>query len=135
MKKRPVMLHRVIYGSIERFIGILIEHYAGAFPLWLSPVQVNIIPVNNENHSNYCEQIKNILLENNIRVEVDYREEKLSYKMRQSVVNKNPYTLIIGQKEMDENKISYRKYGSEETITIDIDKFITMINNEIKTKV
>ncbi len=135
LKKRPVMLHRVIYGSIERFIGILIEHYAGAFPLWLSPVQVNIIPVNNENHSNYCEQIKNILLENNIRVEVDYREEKLSYKMRQSVVNKNPYTLIIGQKEMDENKISYRKYGSEETITIDIDKFITMINNEIKTKV
>ena len=79
-KKTPIMLHRALFGSFERFIGILIEHYAGAFPLWLSPVQVNIIPVNNELHMNYCNEIKNLLEENNIRVKVDARDEKLGYK-------------------------------------------------------
>ena len=104
-KKRPVMLHRVIYGSIERFIGILIEHYAGAFPLWLSPVQVNIISVNNELHMNYCNEIKNLLEENNIRVKVDARDEKLGYKMRESQIKKMPITLIIGDNEVNKNKL------------------------------
>ncbi|MDD6271916.1 MAG: threonine--tRNA ligase [bacterium] len=133
-KKRPVMLHRVIYGSIERFIGILIEHYAGAFPLWLSPNQVNIIPVNNEYHLEYATEIKELLKKNNIRVTLDNRNEKLSYKMRESVVKKIPYTLILGDKERDNNTISYRIYGSDKTITLSIDEFINMLTDEIRNK-
>ena len=134
-KKRPVMLHRVIYGSIERFIGILIEHYAGAFPLWLSPVQVNIIPVNNELHSNYCNKIKNLLEENKIRVKVDIRDEKLGYKMRESQTKKIPITLIIGDNEVNNKQISYRKYGSQETFTCKIDEFISEMNKCLKDKI
>lgn len=134
IKKRPVMLHRVIYGSIERFIGILIEHYAGAFPLWLSPIQVNIIPVNNELHSNYCNQIKNLLEENKIRVKVDIRDEKLGYKMRESQTKKIPITLIIGDNEVNNKQISYRKYGSQETFTFEIDEFISEMNKCLKEK-
>ncbi|MGM9877426.1 MAG: threonine--tRNA ligase [Bacilli bacterium] len=133
-KKRPVMLHRVIYGSIERFIGILIEHYAGAFPLWLSPNQVNIIPVNNEYHLEYATKIKELLEKDNIRVTLDNRNEKLSYKMRESVVKKIPYTLILGDKERDNNTISYRIYGSDKTITLSIDEFINMLKDEIRNK-
>ena len=133
-KKRPVMLHRVIYGSIERFIGILIEHYAGAFPLWLSPVQVNIIPVNNELHMNYCNQIKNLLVENKIRVKVDVRDEKLGYKMRESQTKKIPITLIVGDNEVNNKQISYRKYGNQETFTCEIDEFISEINKCLKDK-
>ncbi len=133
-KKRPVMLHRVIYGSIERFIGILIEHYAGAFPLWLSPVQVNIIPVNNELHMNYCNEIKNLLEENNIRVKVDARDEKLGYKMRESQIKKMPITLIIGDNEVNKKQISYRKYGNQETYTCEIDEFISEISKCLKDK-
>jgi len=133
-KRRPVMLHRVIFGSIERFIGILIEHYAGLFPLWLSPVQVNIIPVNNDYHLDYCEKIKELLEQNNIRVELDKREEKLSYKMRESQTKKNPYTLIIGDKEKETNQISYRVHGSQETITMPLNDFIEKIVKEIEEK-
>ena len=133
-KKRPVMLHRVIYGSIERFIGILIEHYAGAFPLWLSPVQVNIIPVNNELHMNYCNEIKKLLEENNIRVKVDARDEKLGYKMRESQIKKIPITLIIGDNEVNKKQISYRKYGNQETYTCEIDEFISEISKCLKDK-
>lgn len=133
-KKRPVMLHRVIYGALERFIGILIEHYGGAFPLWLSPVQVNIIPVNNEYHLEHSKQLKDILLENNIRVELDSRDEKLSYRMRESQVQKIPYSLIIGDKEIENNQISYRRYGSDETITIKLEEFIDLLKNQIDNR-
>ena len=133
-KKRPVMLHRVIYGSIERFIGILIEHYAGAFPLWLAPIQVNIIPVNNEYHLEYANVIKEKLLEHNIRVELDDRDEKLSYKMRESQTKKIPHTLIIGDKEKEENSISYRTFGSKETINLTLEKYITNIIEKIENK-
>jgi threonyl-tRNA synthetase len=133
-KQRPVMLHRVIYGSLERFIGILIEHYAGAFPLWLSPTQINIIPVNNEYHLSYSNKLKEELEKLNIRVKVDDRDEKLSYKLRESSIKKNPYTLIIGDKEKDNDEISYRKLGNKETITISKEDFITQILNEIKYK-
>lgn len=133
-KKRPIMLHRVIFGSVERFIGILIEHFAGAFPLWLSPVQLNIVPVNNEYHLEYAKELKDKLLEKGFRVELDDREEKLGYKMRESVMKKIPYSLIIGQKEVDESLISYRKYGTEETHTVTYEEFITMITEEIKNK-
>ena len=130
-KKRPIMLHRVIFGSIERFIGIITEHFAGAFPTWLAPVQINIIPVNNEYHLEYSKKIYNLLLENNFRVNLDDREEKVGYRMRESVVKKYPYTLVLGQKEVDNNTISYRKHGSEETITVSIDEFINLIKKEI----
>ncbi|MBP5694259.1 MAG: threonine--tRNA ligase, partial [Bacilli bacterium] len=108
-KKRPVMLHRVIYGSVERFIGILIEHYAGAFPLWLAPVQVNIIPVNPEYHMEYANEISQILNEANIRVKVDDRNEKLNYKMRESQTKKIPLTLILGDNEKEKRLISFRE--------------------------
>ncbi len=133
-KKRPVMLHRVIYGSIERFIGILIEHYAGAFPLWLSPVQINIIPVNNEYHLEYAKELKEKFEEMNFRVKLDDREEKLSYKMRESQTKKIPLTLIIGDKEKDGKLISYRKFGSQETFTMEIPEFIEAVKNTINDK-
>ena len=131
-KKRPIMLHRVIYGSIERFIGVLIEHYAGSFPLWLAPVQVNIIPVNNEYHLEYAKEIYKLFIENNIRVELDDSDEKLSYKLRESSVKKIPYTLILGDKEKDSDLISYRMLGSKETHTLDKNKFIKLVLDKIK---
>lgn len=133
-KKRPVMLHRVIFGSIERFIGILIEHYAGAFPLWLSPNQVNIIPVNNLIHMDYAKKIMQELDDNEIRVTLDESDEKFGYKMRQSVMSKVPYTLILGDNEMKDNTISYRHRGSTETKNMKLDEFISMLKEEIKTK-
>ena len=131
-KERPVMLHRVIFGSIERFIGILIEHYAGAFPTWLAPIQVNIIPVNNEYHLEYAKDIYNLLLENGFRVKLDDSDEKLSYKMRDSSVKKIPYTLILGDKEKDGDLISYRHLGSRETHTINKKEFINMLCETVK---
>lgn len=133
-KKRPVMLHRVIFGSIERFIGILIEHYAGAFPLWLSPNQVNIIPVNNLIHMDYAKKIMQELDDNEIRVTLDESDEKFGYKMRQSVMSKVPYTLILGDNEMKDDTISYRHRGSTETKNMKLDEFISMLKEEIKTK-
>ena len=133
-KKRPVMLHRVIYGSIERFIGILIEHYAGAFPLWLSPVQINIIPVNNDIHSEYSKDLLNELNDKDIRVKLDDRDEKLSYKMRESQSKKTPLTVIIGDKEKDGNLVSYRKFGETETTTLSKDEFIKNVLDCINNK-
>ena len=133
-KKRPVMLHRVIYGSIERFIGILIEHYAGAFPLWLAPVEINIIPVNNEHHLDYAKELQVKLDNAHIRVKVDDRDEKLGYKMRESQTKKIPLTIIIGDKEIENNTISYRKYGKTETTTVSVDEFIRLVSECIKNK-
>ena len=133
-KKRPVMLHRVIYGSIERFIGILIEHYAGAFPLWLSPVQINIIPVNNEYHLEYSNKILEKLTNNNIRAKLDDRNEKLGYKMRESQTKKIPLTLVIGDKEVNENMVSYREFGKADVITCSVEEFIDKVNDCIKNK-
>ena len=133
-KKRPVMLHRVIYGSIERFIGILIEHYAGAFPTWLAPVQVNIIPVNNEYHLEYSRKIAAELNNQGIRVKLDDRNEKLNYKIRESQTKKIPFTLILGDKEKDNNQISYRLFGHQETETLSADEFVTLLKNVVDTK-
>ena len=133
-KKRPIMLHRVIFGSIERFMGVLIEHYAGAFPLWLSPVQVNVIPVNNEYHLEYSKQLMEEIRNNDIRVKLDDREEKLSYKMRESQTKKVPLTLIIGDNERDNNLVSYRLHGSKETITCSKEEFISKVKESIKNK-
>lgn len=130
-KAHPVMVHRAILGSYERFFVLLIEHFAGAFPLWLSPVQVNIIPVNNEFHLEYAKEIKELLIDKEIRVEIDNRDEKVGYRMRESQTKKVQYTLIIGDKEIENKVISYRKYSSNETITTDIDSFLTLLREEI----
>ena len=130
-KKRPVMLHRVIFGSVERFIGIITEHFAGAFPLWLSPVQVNIIPVKNEYHLEYCENLKKMLIESGIRVELDAREEKLGYRMRESQTKKNPYTLVIGDKEVEGNLVNYRRHGSTDTNVVSVQEFIDLLKEQI----
>ena len=127
-KKTPVVLHRAVFGSIDRFIAYYLEETKGALPLWLSPTQINVIPVNNEFHLKYAEDITNKLKDLNYRVNLDDREEKLGYKMRESVINKIPITLIIGQKEVDNKKISYRKYGSEETITLSFEEFCNYID-------
>ena len=116
-KKRPVMLHRAIYGSLERFIGILIEHYGGAFPTWLAPVQVKLIPVNNDYHLEFVNKVKKLLLAEDIRVEIDSREEKLGYKIREAQTKKIPYQLVCGDNEVNYNQLTYRKYGQKEQVT------------------
>ncbi len=133
-KKRPIMLHRVIFGSIERFMGILIEHYAGAFPLWLSPVQINIIPVNNEAHLEYAKEVFEMFDKNKFRVKLDDRNEKLSYKMRESQTKKIPLTIIIGDNEMNNHMVSYREFGSQETKTLSVEEFIKKVADCIDSK-
>ena len=133
-KVPPVMVHRAVLGSYERFLVLLLEQTKGVLSLWLSPVQVNIIPVNMNYHDDYCKKLKEKLLEEDIRVEYDDSEESINKKIRQSNIMKNPYTIIIGDKERDNKLISYRKYGSKETISINIDKFINHIKQEIKKR-
>ena len=133
-KMTPVVIHRAILGSLDRFIAFLLEETKGSLPLWLAPNQVNIIPVNNEYHLEYANQIKEILKNNNIRVTLDDRNEKLGYKMRESQKKKIPLTLILGNNERDNNTISYRIHGSEETHTLPKDEFISFINNAITDK-
>ncbi len=133
-KKTPVVIHRAILGSIDRFMAFYLEETKGNLPLWMSPRQVNIIPVNNEYHLEYANRIKSELENHNIRVSVDDRDEKLSYKMRESVIKKTPYTLILGDKERDANTISYRLRGSESTENLSIEEFVNKINKEIKDK-
>lgn len=128
------MVHRAVLSSYERFLVLLLEQTKEVLPLWLSPVQVNIIPVNMNYHDKYCKKLKEKILEEDIRVEYDDREESINKKIRQSNIMKNPYTIIIGDKERDNKLISYRKYGSKETISINIDKFINHIKQEIKKR-
>ena len=133
-KKRPVVIHRAILGSLDRFTAFLLEETKGALPLWLSPVQVNIIPVNNDYHLEYAKKIQQLLNENNIRCELDARDEKLSYKMRESQTKKIPVTIILGDKERDNNQISFRRFQSQQTTTLEQQAFINEITNEIKEK-
>ena len=133
-KKTPVVLHRAILGSLDRFMAYILEETKGALPVWLSPVQVNIIPVNNEYHLEYAKELYELLEENNIRVELDDRDEKLSYKMRESQTKKIPFTLIIGDKEKQDNSISYRLFGSRDTVTLSKEEFVNKILDDIKRK-
>ena len=134
VKKTPVVLHRAILGSLDRFMAYILEETKGALPTWLSPVQVNIIPVNPEIHKKYSEKVLNELKELNIRAELDDRNEKLGYRMRESQTKKIPYSLIIGDKESSDNLVSYRKYGSTDTTTVSKDEFKNYILNIIKDK-
>lgn len=132
-KVRPVMLHRVIFGSIERFIGILIEHFAGAFPTWLAPVQVNILPVS-ESQNSYAFKIKQTLEKYKIRCEVDNSNEKLGYRLRNSQIKKIPYTLVLGDNEVNNHSVTYRIYSHQEQINVTVDEFIKLICDEIDNK-
>ena len=133
-KQTPVMVHRAVLGSYERFLVLLLEQFKGVFPVWLSPIQVNIVPVNMKYHDQYCQKLKQLLLDEDIRVEYDNSKEQMGKKIRQSNVMKNPYTLIIGDNERNNNLVSYRKYGSEETYSMSIDEFINLIKSEIKSR-
>lgn len=126
-KKTPVMIHRACFGSLERFIGIMIENYAGVFPTWLAPVQVKLIPVNMEYHKEYAEKLVSIFSKEQIRFEIDYREEKLGYKIREAQTKKIPYTLVIGDNEVKNNLVTYRKHGSQEQVTVSVDEFVEII--------
>ena len=128
-KKTPVVIHRAILGSIDRFIALLLEETKGALPLWLAPVSINVIPVNNEYHLDYAREIYKMLLDRDYRVEIDERDEKLSYKMRESQIKKIPITLILGQKEVDNKEISFRLFGSSETTTMSQKDFMDYIND------
>lgn len=132
-KKEPVMIHRVIYGSIDRFFGIITENYAGAFPTWLSPVQVEVLPIS-EKFIDYSENIVKKINDAGIRVELDRRNEKLSYKIRSATSQKIPYILILGENEIENNIISIRKRGTNETISMNLDEFIKNITEEIKER-
>ena len=133
-KQSPVMVHRAVLGSYERFLVLLLEQSKGILPIWLSPVQVNIVPINVKYQGKYCEKLKQLLIDEDIRVGYDDSEERFNKKIMNSNVMKNPYTLIIGDNERDNNLVSYRKYGSEETISLPIDEFIKFIKKEIKKR-
>jgi threonyl-tRNA synthetase len=132
-EKNPVMVHRAILGSYERFLALIIEHFAGAFPLWLSPVQVKIISVG-ETHIDYCQKLANEFKENNIRVEIDINNETVGNKIRKAVNEKSPYMLVIGDKEMNSDKLSVRDRGSQEAREIKKEDFISELKQKIENK-
>ena len=134
-KKRPIMLHRAIYGSLERFIGILIENFKGAFPTWMSPRQVVVLPVSKEeNQVRIANEIVSALKKLKIRAEIDDRDEKISYRMRDAQVKKTPYTLVIGAKEVETGNVTYRIFGSKDSFTVSYDEFVKLISSDIAEK-
>ena len=133
-KESPVMVHRAVLGSYERFLVLLLEQSKGVLPIWLSPVQVNIVPISAKYQGEYCKKLKELLIDEDIRVNYDDSEERFNKKLMNSNIMKNPYTLIIGDNERNNNLVSYRKYGSEETISLPIDEFIKYIKEEIKKR-
>ncbi|WP_029451127.1 threonine--tRNA ligase [Clostridium algidicarnis] len=132
-KHRPVMVHRVVFGSIERFIGILIEHFAGAFPTWLSPVQVKVLPISEKFHD-YAKQVEKQLKEKDIRVETDFRAEKIGYKIREGRMERVPYLLIVGEKEVENNEVSVRSRKNGDEGVSSLDSFIEKIQKEVDSK-
>lgn len=133
-KARPVMIHRAIYGSLERFIGELIEHYAGNFPLWLAPVQATFIPVNLDAHGEYVRNIYNKFREAGLRVKLDDRNESMGRKIRDSQTSKVPYQIIIGDKEMETNTLSIRKYGEQKSIDVNTEEFMNEILENVRNR-
>ena len=133
-KKTPVVLHRAILGSLDRFMAYILEETKGVLPTWLAPTQVKVIPVNPELHSEYGEEITKLLEANNIRVELDNRNEKLGYRLREAQTEKVPYTLILGNQEKENSTISYRLFGQKDTTTVSKEEFVNLIKEEIDTK-
>ena len=132
-KHRTIMIHRACFGSMERFIGILTEHYAGAFPTWMAPVQVKVLPIS-EKHVEYANQLAKQMRHDYVRVEVDDRNEKIGYKIRQAQMEKVPYMLVVGDKEMEDNSVNVRKHGGDELGTVPFDEFFNSIKIDIKER-
>lgn len=132
-KHRTIMIHRACFGSMERFIGILTEHYAGAFPTWMAPVQVKVLPIS-EKHVEYANQLAKQMRHDYVRIEVDDRNEKIGYKIRQAQMEKVPYMLVVGDKEMEDNSVNVRKHGGDELGTVPFDEFFNSIKIEIKER-
>ncbi|SCA99362.1 Threonine--tRNA ligase [Bacillus mycoides] len=133
-KRRPVVIHRAVLGSLDRFLAILIEHFGGAFPAWVAPVQVKVIPVSNAVHEQYANRIADKLAQAGIRVERDIRDEKLGYKIREAQMQKVPYVLVIGDKEMESEAVNVRKYGEEKSEVVELDAFVESMKEEIKNR-
>lgn len=132
-KHRPIMIHRVVFGSIERFIGILIEHFAGAFPTWLAPVQVKVLPISDK-YAEYASKVYEALNAAGIRAEMDTRSEKIGYKIREAQTHKIPYMLVVGQKEEEENTVSVRSRFAGDEGASSLDGFIEKLQKEIASK-
>ena len=128
-RRRPVMLHRVILGSIERFIGILIEHFAGAFPTWLAPVQVILLPIT-DRHAPYAREVEGLLRSRGLRAEVDGRNEKLGFKIREAQLQKIPFMVVIGDNEVAERAVSPRRYGGDSESPVPLDEFVQRVVEE-----
>lgn len=133
-KVRPVVIHRAIFGSIDRFFGILIEHFSGAFPIWLAPTHVQIVPVSSV-HLDYALNVQSILRNEGIRVEIDQRNEKLGYKVREAQLQKVPYMLILGDEEVSDGTVNVRKFGSQKTENLSIENFALLIKQQIEQRV
>ena len=134
-KARPVVIHRAILGSMDRFVAFLLEETKGIFPIWLAPVQAKLIPVNLEYHKEFTDKVAQIFKKNKIRFECDYRDEKLGYKIREAQMKKIPFQLVVGDKEVETNTLTYRRYGSQEQTTVTIEEFVELIkkaNEELK---
>ncbi len=133
-KARPVVIHRAILGSLDRFIAFLIEETKGNFPLWLAPVQVKVIPVNLQFHKEFSDKLVSLLRQNKIRVEEDYRDEKLGYKIREAQTQKIPYQLVIGDNEVANNTVTYRRYGEQAQTTVTVEQFVDLIKKQIEER-
>ena len=133
-KHRPVMIHRVAFGSIERFIGILIEHYAGKFPVWIAPTQVKILPISDKFNA-YAQEVKDALFAKGLRVEIDDRAEKIGFKIREAQLEKVPYMLVVGEKEVEANAVSVRSRDKGEMGSLSVDEFVAMVCKEVEDKV
>lgn len=133
-KERPYMLHRALFGSFERFMGVLIEHYAGAFPVWFSPVQVKLLPVSSDKHMEYTQKIFDLLVEENIRVEIDDSNESIGKKIREAENEKVPYMLVLGDKEIEASAVAVRQKGSREITAVKAEEFIAKLKQEIKDR-
>ena len=132
-KHRPIMVHRVVYGSIERFIGILIENYAGAFPVWLAPVQIKILPITDA-HLPYAKELAEKFFALNFRAEVDTRNEKIGKKIRDAQVTKTPYTIVVGDKEVETGILPVRKYSAKDSVNMSVDDFIAYVREKISSR-
>ena len=133
-RQTPVVIHRAIFGTFDRFTAFLLEETKGSLPIWLSPVQVNIIPVSSEHHLDYCHEIEDLLKEKHIRVHVDERNEKLGYKMRDAQIHKIPLSLVIGDNETNNRSVNYRYFGSKESTEMKLDEFVNFVVDKINNK-
>ncbi|MBP5249642.1 MAG: threonine--tRNA ligase, partial [Lachnospiraceae bacterium] len=136
LKKTPVVLHRAILGSLDRFMAYILEETRGNLPLWLAPVQVKVLPVKNDDAElcAYAEEVNDLMYENHIRVEYDDRSEKLGYKMREAQIQKIPYILVLGNNEKEARTVTFRLHGKQESVTVPVDEFIKKIREDIETK-